>query len=151
MTIGQICNREVTIVMPDTSLAECAKLMRQYHVGDLVVVQDDHGVNKPVGILTDRDLVIEIIAKGIALDAVVAGDIMSDQLLCLSEAEDVDAAIEKMRDRGVRRAPVINDQDVLVGIISMDDIIDLFAERLENLAALVKKEHRRESRIRQAV
>ena len=151
MTIGQICNREVTIVMPDTSLLECAKLMRQYHVGDLIVVRDDHCVNIPVGILTDRDLVIEVLAQNLDLDALVAGDVMSDQLLTLSESDDVDGAIEKMRDRGVRRAPVVNANQVLVGIVAIDDLIDLFAERLENLSALIKREHIKESELRHTV
>lgn len=78
MPIGEICNREVVIVRKEDSILEAAKLMREYHVGDVVVVDDREGRVIPLGILTDRDIVVELIAKEVPLDSVSVQDVMSE-------------------------------------------------------------------------
>jgi CBS domain-containing protein len=144
MPIGDLCNREVIFARRDDSIVSAAELMRRHHVGDLIVVDDREGLRVPVGILTDRDLVVEILAKGVALDAVNVGDIMTTELLTARESDDTYDTIARMRNGGVRRMPVVNAQGALVGIIAVDDLLDLLAEELGSLAKLVARGQARE-------
>ncbi|MHB1142961.1 MAG: CBS domain-containing protein [Sulfuricaulis sp.] len=144
MLVGKICNREVVFVEPDTSIAETARLMREHHVGGLVVVQEKSGKRVPVGIITDRDLVIEVIAEGVDMGDISVGDIMSNQLVTAREGDDLLETLKMMRARGIRRLPVIDDDGALAGILTVDDLIDLFAEQLADLAHLIALEQKRE-------
>ncbi|MEN8260243.1 MAG: CBS domain-containing protein [Pseudomonadota bacterium] len=144
MSVGKICNREVVISERHDSINEAVKLMREHHVGNVVIVEIRDGRSYPVGILTDRDIVIEIIAKGVNLEAVTAGDVMSYELIVAREDEDVIDAIKRMRLKGIRRMPVVDRGGALVGIIAADDIIDLLAEQMKDLAALIGNEQKRE-------
>ena len=148
MTVGELCNREVAVTTPDTGLQAVAELMRQHHVGDLVVVEEVGGKRIPRGIVTDRDIVIEVVAKGLALDAVTVGDIMSFELLSVAEESDVLETIKLMRAKGVRRTPVVDGTGALAGILAVDDILDLLAEVQTDLVRLVLREQRREQETR---
>lgn len=148
MSIGEFCNREVVFATREMSLPEAAQLMREYHVGDLVVVDEIDGVRVPVGIVTDRDMVIEIIAKSLDLNAFSVGDIMGSQLVSVQEADGVFDTIRLMRTKGIRRIPVVNQQGGLVGIVSVDDILDLLAEEMAELAKVAPREQEREARTR---
>jgi CBS domain-containing protein len=144
MLVGKICNREVVFVEPDTSIAEAARLMREHHVGGLVVVKEKSGKRVPVGIITDRDLVIEVIAAGVDMSDITVGDIMSDQLVTAREGDDLLETLKMMRARGIRRLPVIDDDGALAGILTVDDLIDLFSEQIADLARLIAFEQKRE-------
>ena len=144
MLVGKICNREVVFVEPDTSIAQAARLMREHHVGGLVVVQEKNGKRVPVGIITDRDLVIEVIAEGVDMSDITVGDIMSDQLVTAREGDDLLETLKMMRARGIRRLPVIDDDGALAGILTVDDLIDLFSEQIADLARLIAFEQKRE-------
>lgn len=144
MLVGKICNREVVFVEPDTSIAEAARLMREYHVGGLVVIKEKSGKRVPVGIITDRDLVIEVIAEGVEMGDISVGDIMSDQLVTARESDDLLETIKMMRAKGIRRLPVIDDDGALAGILTVDDLIDLFSEQIADLARLIAFEQKRE-------
>lgn len=144
MLVGKICNREVVFVEPDTSIAEAARLMREHHVGGLVVVREKSGKRVPVGIITDRDLVIEVIAAGVDMDEISVGDIMSDPLVTAREGDDLLETLKMMRARGIRRLPVIDDDGALAGILTVDDLIDLFSEQIADLARLIAFEQKRE-------
>ena len=85
MSVGEICNREVIIVHRDETVQEAAKLMRQHHVGDVVVVDDRNGVRVPVGIVTDRDVVVEIVATELDQATMTVGDIMAQELFTVKE------------------------------------------------------------------
>lgn len=148
MPIGELCNREVVFATRKTSITEAAQLMRQYHVGDLVVVDlvDDKRV--PVGIVTDRDIVIEIIGESLSVDDFTVGDIMGPQLISVPEKEGVIETIRLMRANGIRRIPVIDEEGGLAGIISVDDMLDLLAEELTELAKVAPREQAREVRTR---
>ncbi len=148
MSIGEFCNREVVFATREMSLPEAAQLMREYHVGDLVVVDEIDGVRVPVGIVTDRDMVIEIIAKSLDLNEFSVGDIMGSQLVSVQEADGVFDTIRLMRTKGIRRIPVVNQQGGLVGIVSVDDILDLLAEEMAELAKVAPREQEREARTR---
>jgi len=126
------------------SAAEAARLMRQYHVGNLIVAEEKDGKRLPVGIVTDRDLVIEVIAQRVMPDNVTLADIMSVTLVTAHEDDDLMDTIKRMRAKGVRRIPVLDADNALAGILSVDDVIDLLAEELTDLAHLITREQRRE-------
>lgn len=144
MPVGELCNREVVVVQRDASVVEAASLMREYHVGDLVVVEDEGGRPRPVGILTDRDIVVELVAEKLSYDAVTVGDLMSNDLLTAAEGDDLFDTLRRMRDRGVRRVPVVDKGGVLLGILVVDDLLDLLAEQLDTIVALIGREVRQE-------
>jgi len=144
MTIGKVCNRDVVFVHKQASVPEAARLMREYHVGDLVVIKEKTGKRVPVGIITDRDIVLEVIAEGVDMDDVCVGDIMSDKLVTARESDGLLETIKLMRAKGIRRLPVVNDDNELAGILSVDDLIDLFSEQIVDLARLIAREQGRE-------
>lgn len=144
MSIGEFCNREVVYATRETTIPEAALLMRRHHVGDLVVVDEVDGKRVPVGIVTDRDMVIEIISQALDFNAFSVGDIMSPQLVSVQEKEGVFETIRLMRAKGIRRIPVINQEGGLEGIVSADDILDLLAEEMAELAKVAPREQERE-------
>lgn len=147
MSVGEYCNREVVIIDRKASIKEAARLMREHHVGDLVVVEGASGA-LPVGILTDRDIVVELIARDIDLASVAIGDVMSFELHVAREEDDILETLSYMRDKGVRRMPVIGRDEKLVGILTADDIIELIGEQLTQLVQLISREQRRERQTR---
>jgi len=148
MSVNQYCNREVVIALGDTPVLEAAGLMRQHHVGDLLVVREDDDLRVPVGIVTDRDIVIEVLAMGLDPATLTLGDLMGGELHTVSEGEELMTAIALMRDKGVRRLPVVNEQGGLEGLLTVDDVLELVAEQLTDLARLVGREQLRERRLR---
>ncbi len=148
MSVKTICNRQVIIAESNASIQEIAKLMREYHVGNVVIVEEQQGLRFPIGILTDRDIIIELVAKGADLTSVTAGDVMSTEIFNANEEDDVIDTIKQMRSKGIRRMPVVDKQGALVGIVALDDLLDLLAEQLKDLADLIGKEQNREQRTR---
>lgn len=150
MSVGEFCNREVVVAAPDTDMIGIAMLMRQHHVGDIVIVDnaDPHRV-VPLGILTDRDLVLEVLACGIELNEVNAGDIMSRELVTAHEKDGMWHTLRRMRSHGIRRLVVVNDQGGLEGILTLDDIIELLADELSTLARIPSCGQEKEKRCRE--
>jgi CBS domain-containing protein len=146
MPIGEFCNREVVYATRETSIPVAAQLMRHYHVGDLVVVDEVDDKRVPIGIVTDRDIVIEIISQSLDLNEFNVGDIMSPQLISVQEKEGVFETIQLMRAKGIRRIPVVNQEGGLEGIVSADDILDLLAEEMAELAKVAPREQEREAK-----
>lgn len=144
MQVGEICIRDVVIIDKEGSILEAAQLMREFHVGDVVVVEERYGRPAPIGILTDRDIVVELIAEDVDFNAVAIKDVMSFKLVTAAEDEGLEVAVEHMRDHGVRRLPVVDGTGALVGVLAADDLIDLSAEQLLNVVSLFNKEHKRE-------
>ncbi len=144
MKTGEICNREVVYVERAAAIAEAARLMRAHHVGDLVVVEEKNGRRAPVGIVTDRDLVIEVLAEGVNQNDVAVGDVMSYELVTASEDDDLFDTLKHMRTKGIRRLPVVDRAGSLVGIVTVDDLLDLLAEQVSDLAHIVQREQTRE-------
>ena len=121
MLIGEACTRDVIVVERQESVIEAAQLMRRYHVGPVVVTDQPDGSRLPVGILTDRDIVVEMVAQQVDFASVTVADVMSNRLLMLSPELGVSEALGRMAEKGVRRAPVVDDNDVLIGILALDD------------------------------
>ena len=124
MPIGDICVRDVVTATRDTTIHEAAQLMRMNHVGDLLVVEGSNGSRAPVGIITDRDIVVAVVAL------------------------QLDASIQQMRRAGIRRIPVVNRLGTLVGIVSVDDLVQLLAEEMAELSKLISREQKREAHAR---
>ena len=139
MPIGEICNREVVFSYRNHTVREAALLMREYHVGDLVVVEEN-GKRKPVGIVTDRDIAISIVALGLDPDVITVGDIMGPELVTVRENQGVFETIQQMRLKGVRRLPIVGEEGALVGIVAVDDLVALFADELSELSKAIVRE-----------
>lgn len=144
MPVSEFCNRNVIIAKRDLTVLEAAKLMRQHHVGDIVVVEETDGVRVPVGVVTDRDLVVEIIAPELDYTVITVGDIMGTELVTMKESMGIFESIQYMRTKGVRRLPVIDANNGLVGILTLDDLLELLSEELFLLAKLVSYEQKKE-------
>lgn len=148
MAVGEICNREVVIAEKNLSVKEAAELMRNHHVGDLVVTEDRAGRKHPVGIVTDRDIVVEVVAAGVNPEALTVADIMGPELATVRESEGLYEAMRYMHGKGVRRMPVVDRDGGLVGILTLDDLLSLLAEELTELAKLVSHERQHEATAR---
>ncbi|MFN7085700.1 MAG: CBS domain-containing protein [Burkholderiales bacterium] len=144
MAIGEVCNREVIYATRDTTVQAAARLMRHYHVGSLVVVDEMDGKRIPVGIVTDRDIVIEVDATELDPQVITVGDIMAPELVTVPESEGILETLEVMRFKGVRRMPVTGSDGGLVGIITTDDLLEVLAEELADLSRIAAKEQARE-------
>jgi CBS domain-containing protein len=148
MSAGEYCTRDVVIVEKTESVREAIRLMHDHHVGDAVVVERQNDSPVPLGILTDRDIVMEILAKDVDLLSVTVGDVMSYELVTVTEDTKLLDALKLMRSKGVRRLPVINHQGGLEGILSVDDILELIAEQMGDIAALLSHEIQHEKAMR---
>ncbi|HUL13044.1 MAG TPA: CBS domain-containing protein [Methylococcaceae bacterium] len=152
MSVGQFCNRDTVIVRKQDSIVEAAKLMRQHHVGCLIVVEENgSGTFAPIGIVTDRDLVIEILAEEVNPEEVAIGDIMSYELVTAHENDGLWETLQRMRIKGVRRIPVVDQNGALKGILTNDDLLEILAGELGEIAKLVNRELQREQKIRPPV
>ncbi|MBU0680638.1 MAG: CBS domain-containing protein [Proteobacteria bacterium] len=146
MPVGEFCNRQVVIASPESDIVTIAKLMREYHVGDVVIVQNKGEARVPVGIITDRDLVIELLAKEVDLDAVTVSDVMSYELVTCQESIGLWDALKHMQGKAIRRLVVVSDSGSLVGILTVDDILDLLADEMTSLAKVALGQQVKEKR-----
>jgi len=147
MNIGEICSR-VTVVAPRaTTVLQAARLMRQHHVGALVVI-DDKERERPVGVVTDRDMVVAVLAAGVDPDTLTVADIMTEDLVKVGAKDGVFETIEMMQARGVRRVVVTENGSRLGGIVSLDDLLEVLAEELDGLAKTIVREQRHEQQTR---
>jgi len=142
MFIGAVCSRQVATCVADMTALDVAKIMRCDRVGDLVVVEYRGTDPIPVGIITDRDLVIKVMAMGLNPNHVTVGDVMSRELVTAYEGEVLDVAMQRMRGSGVRRVPLVDSAGVLVGIVSLDDIVKMLGFTLTNVSRVGGVEHR---------
>lgn len=148
MKIAELCNRDVVIAPEQTSAGQLAKLMREFHTGSVLITRETGGVRKPVGIVTDRDIVVELVAKGVDPNTCMANDMLCGELICAAENDDVKDVMERMRRHGIRRMPVVDPRGALVGIVTADDLIDYVWEQLDDLVALVRREQIKEQATR---
>jgi CBS domain-containing protein len=148
MTVGLICNHNVATIASSEGIAEAAARMREEHVGNLIVVEQRGSAMVPVGILTDRDIVVGVVAKRVAADSLTVGDAMTSEILTVRDDDGVEFALREMRRRGVRRAPVVGKRGELVGIVSLDDVIQHLATQLGRIADAIRVEQDSEVRAR---
>jgi CBS domain-containing protein len=143
-TTGEICSRDVVVVPRDETVQSAAKLMRHNHVGTVVVVDEVKGRRTPVGIVTDRDVVIEVTAVDLNPNVITVGDIMAPDLVIVRDDEGAFEAMDIMRRKGVRRLPVVDREGGLAGIISVDDLLEVLSEEMSAMTRIVGRERAHE-------
>jgi CBS domain-containing protein len=148
--IGLICQRDVVTIREADDLTAAAQRMREKHVGYLIVAEPDalDKALKPVGVLTDRDIVVAVVARGVDPHALKVGDVMTRKPVVITEDDSIEDSVREMRRIGVRRMPVISQGGNLVGVVSIDDVLETLAEELGNIAGTIRNEQRTESALR---
>lgn len=144
MTVSEVCIKDVITIEVGKSLTEAAMLMREHHVGDVVVVENKDGQCFPLGIVTDRDLVTEVVATELDPDVITVGDIMLETLVVVKDDADLTEASKLMASKGVRRIPVVSKSGELVGIVALDDLLEVIGNIFCNLAKLLNKQQKNE-------
>ena len=137
MSVGRICCREVDIAAAEESVVDAARRLGTQRVGTLVVL---NVAKEPVGLVTDRDLVLQVLAAGRDPQATKIGEIMTKQPKVISEDSPVEAALALMRSSGVRRLPVVDRDRRLVGIVSLDDVLALLAEEFAHIGGILERQ-----------
>jgi CBS domain-containing protein len=151
MRIGDICSRNVARVTPRTDVREASLLMRNLHVGTLVVVEIEQGRERPVGIVTDRDIVVAILAPGARAEGIRVGDVMPRELFVIGEGQGVFEVFRSMAEHGVRRLPVVAADGSLAGMVSGDDLLRVVAAELASFATALRREAEQEKLARGAL
>jgi CBS domain-containing protein len=148
MNVGELANRIVTFAYRATPLTEAARLMREQHVGSLVVVDEGPKGRVPVGMLTDRDIVVAVVAGEVDPRTLTVGEVMQGEPITVREEDSVFDSLRLMRRRGIRRVPVVTLAGDLAGIITIDDLLGIVAEQLDDLVRAIATEQAREARVR---
>jgi CBS domain-containing protein len=136
MSIREFCRRNVICATTDTTVNEAASLMRRHHIGDVIITEQRGNKQIPVGIVTDRDIVIEVVAAGIDPRTLKLSDLKISALVTVNEGASYAETVARMSIDGVRRMPVVAGDGTLVGIITLDDMLWQLAAPLAALAAL---------------
>jgi CBS domain-containing protein len=136
MSLERICSEAVVTISPDANVREAAKLMQSKHIGCLVVIDDF----RPIGILTDRDIVLKVVVSEKKPEETAVKEIMTTSPTMVNVNYDLLDAVRLMRNRGVRRLPVVDEHRHLLGIVTMDDVLTAFGDEVGDLAGAVQKE-----------
>jgi CBS domain-containing protein len=144
LSAGDLCTRNVVFAHRDMALGEAAQRMREHHVGCLVVVDDVPDGRQPVGLLTDRDIVIAVLARDVDVRSLRVDDVMSASPVTAREGDSLLDSLAAMRRAGVRRLPVIDAQGHLQGLLTLDDVVEVIGEQMSVLAQVLVSARRRE-------
>lgn len=150
MNVSTICKRDVVTVRPSDGIDFAAQVMRDRHVGYLVAVAPaaKEGGVKPVGVLTDRDIVVAVVAQKVTPRTISVEDVMTPQPITVVENASLPSALQQMRDSGIRRVPVVDGLGRLTGVLSLDDVVDVLATQLQSVTQLIQSELRIEQSLR---
>lgn len=148
MKIGDICRRGAVSIASTEGITDAARMMREHHVGFLIVHQQGDALHRPIGVLTDRDIVIEVLAKKVDPESLRVEDVMTRQPMVADESDDLGDLLQAMRLAGVRRVPVVDARGALAGVIAIEDAFDLITTFMCDIAGSIKHEQRIERRVR---
>lgn len=150
MDVIQLCRRNAVTIRPFEDLLAAARLMRESHVGFLVVVEPMVGDSgeRPVGVLTDRDIVVRVLARETDPRSLRVGDVMTRDPVMAKGTQPLSEALRSMRLIGVRRIPVAGHRGQLIGVLSLDEVIDDLSGRLSDVAGSIRTELRAEEALR---
>jgi CBS domain-containing protein len=148
LRIKDVAVHEPVTARVDESVGTCARRMHDEHVGCLVVVERNDGSEFPVGMLTDRDIAIEVVAFGLDPATLTAGDVMSEQPAVVEEDDDLLDALAHMRERGVRRLPVVRPDGALSGMLALDNLLEALGEEIDGVVGVMRAQRTRELRSR---
>ena len=142
MKAGELCVRDVVTARTDETVVDAARRMAQLHVGDLVVVvARPSGLPRPVGIVTDRDLVVQVLARPERNPAsTTVGDLLEVDLVVADQDEDVEQVLARMREHAIRRIPIVDHDGGLLGILSVDDLLGWMREQIDATTRLVERQ-----------
>jgi CBS domain-containing protein len=146
MLLKEFCTTEVAFCSRETTIVEAAQIMRNKHTGDLVVVDDPQNDFTPVGVITDRDIVVKVIGNELNAGRTTVGQIMRTPLVTASENEDSNVAIARMRQHGVRRLPITGPHGRLAGIVTLDDLLRRLRSEVDALLDVVERQQDQERR-----
>lgn len=136
MQLKQVCNPAVITAKRRDTINRIAELMREYHVGAVVIADPIGNKMTPVGLITDRDIVIEVIAKGLSPEALTAEDLVTGSLVVANIEDDIENVVSLMHDKQVRRLPVVDSQGCLFGIVALDDLLQFVVSELQALSSV---------------
>jgi len=148
MLMSDIAIKPVKVAFKETTIHEAAAIMRSAHVGSLVVVEKARNGMIPIGIVTDRDIVVEVIAEGVSPQKLCVGDIMSTDLITIEETMGVHEVVSVMEITGLRRLPVVDGSGILTGIITSDDVMEHVANFANSLSRVSRKQQIFEKELR---
>jgi CBS domain-containing protein len=148
MLLQEVCVLDVVCCSRETGIVEAAQMMRKHHVGALIVVDEPSGRRIPAGIVTDRDIVVEVLGNDLDPSQTTVAQVMSSKLVIAQETEDTAVGVERMHLHGVRRLPIVNHSGSLVGVFTLDDAVKLLAERAAEFVDIATKAHTHERRTR---
>lgn len=146
MPIADVCSRKVAVIDRKSKVTDAARVMREAHVGDVIVCAGKE--RRPVGILTDRDIVVGLVAMGIAPESVQVEDVMTPTLVTVTEEQGIYDTIQLMERYGVSRLPVVTANGVLCGIVSSTDLLELLSREIGSLSRLSERQKNREKEVR---
>ena len=141
MNLKKIATRNVVTLAPDATVQEAVKKMREFHVGDIVIVKNVAGKTVPLGILTDRDIVMSTVAFGVAPSSVTVEEIMAPALTAAKTTDSFYHVLNLMKEHGIKRVPLVNPAGTLEGIISSEDIVALLASELTDVVKIKERQH----------
>lgn len=136
MSIGRICIREVHVAEPDEPLFDAVRRMRDVDVGTLVVIGPQR---RPVGMLTDRDVALRCVAEGRDPKHTAVSEVMSVPVVAVGEATSIEDALARMAGGPMRRLVVVDEEDRLVGLVALDDLLELLVEEVESIGRLLRR------------
>ena len=139
--LGKICTKPVVTTSAQMTVDQAARAMRAKNVGALVVVN----AGRPVGMLTDRDIVVQVVARGMDPEEVRVGDVMVKKPVTIRQDLGIFDAARTFAKTGVRRLRVVTGSGVLVGVITMDDMVMLLGTEMGHMAGALSAGLRRAS------
>ena len=151
MKIADICQRHIVTIDAVATLRDAANRMRDHHVGSLVVTSQSEGRSEVVGVLTDRDLAIEALARGLDAGELKVGQVASRRLAGVPETAGIVEAVAAMKQAGVRRLLVTAPSGELSGIVAADDLLAALSGQMAGLVEALQSGVARESAERRPV
>jgi CBS domain-containing protein len=148
MGVGSICTHRVITVDRGIDVAAAASVMRENHIGYLIVTDAKSGAAAPVGVLTDRDIVVKVLAKDVDAHSLTVGDVMTPEPLIAADDDGLSETLHRMRRLGVRRVPVVGPRGQITGVLSLDDVIDHLVGQLGDVAGSMQNEQKFERVLR---
>ena len=148
LKVRDVAVRPAVTVRPGEPIGICARRMHDEHVGCLVVVESSDGDEFPVGVLTDRDIAIEVVAFGLDPSTLTAEDVMSVKPVVVEEDDDLLDALARMRERGVRRLPVVRPDGALAGMLALVNLLEALGEEVDGMVGVMRAQRTRELRTR---
>lgn len=135
MTLAECCSKDVVMAPPESSVVEAARLMEERNVGSIIVTEEE----KPVGIVTDRDIALRVVAQGKRPEETTIREVMTSDPVTLNGNMEIFEAIEYVTREGIRRLPIVESDGRLVGIITLDDVIGILGKEMSNVSEAIEK------------